>query len=166
MKRSSIALLAACIVGTASVGVAANSPHTAHTMEMRYGGTMHRHLWGGEPPLARLVQQLDLSDAQRQSIRSLLESAKPQHAALRKQQREAIKEAMNTLPDDPNYPAVVQKRKDLAAAAIQQRSDLNVQIYALLTPEQKAEVPALIEKMKARAKHWRAAKRDREKTQL
>jgi hypothetical protein len=51
---------------------------------------------------------------------------------------------------------MIEKRKQLAAQAIQQRSDLNVQIYALLTAEQKAQIPTLIEEMKTKMKERRA----------
>src|SRR5690606_9768107 len=105
--------------------------------------------------LARLVQKLDLTQAQRQSLQSLLDATAAERKALREQQRALMKESFTTLPDSPNYPALVEKRKQLASAAIQQRSDLNVQIYALLTPEQKAEIPKLIEDMKSRAKERR-----------
>jgi protein CpxP len=114
-------------------------------------------------PLAHLVHKLDLTDEQRQSLRSLLESARANSASLRAQQRAHFEASLTTLPDSPNYPALIEERKQLAAAAIQQRSDLNVQIYALLTPEQKAKIPSLIEDMKAKAKERRAdrPRRDR-----
>jgi Spy/CpxP family protein refolding chaperone len=165
MKRSRIALIAACIVGTAGIAAAADSSHSAHAGNDKHHRHM-RHHFGGEPPFARLIQKLDLTDEQRQSLSSLIESSKPQQEALREQHRETMKAAMTTLPDDPNYPALIAKRKELASASIQQRSDLNVQIFALLTPEQKAQVPALIEEMKTRAKQWRARQDKREETRL
>jgi Spy/CpxP family protein refolding chaperone len=164
MKRSKIALIAACIVGTAGIAAAADSIHSAQAGNDKHHRHMRHHF--GEPPFARLVQRLDLTDEQRQSIRSLIESSKPQQEALREQHRETMKAAMTTLPDDPNYPALIAKRKELASASIQQRSDLNVQIFALLTPEQKAQVPALIEQMKTRAKQWRGRQSERDETHL
>jgi Spy/CpxP family protein refolding chaperone len=165
MKRSKIALIAACIVGTAGVAAAADSIHSVHAGNDKHHRRM-RHPFGGEPPFARLVQKLDLTDEQRQSLRSLLESSQPQQIALREQHRQTMKAAMSTLPDDPSYPALIAQRKELANASIQQRSDLDVQIFALLTAEQKAQVPALIEEMKMRAKQWRGKKAERNETHL
>lgn len=153
MKYSKIVLLAACIIGTAGIATAANATQSTQATEGRFRGPMHGHRGGHDLPLARLIQKLDLTDAQRQSVRSLLESAEPQRQALRERHRDAFKAGLTTLPDDPNYPALIQQRKELAAASIQQRADLNVQLYALLTPEQKAQIPELVEKMKERAKH-------------
>jgi Spy/CpxP family protein refolding chaperone len=55
---------------------------------------------------------------------------------------------------------MIERRKQLAAESIQQRSDLNVQIYGLLTPEQKAKVPALIDEAKSKMQERRATHHD------
>jgi Spy/CpxP family protein refolding chaperone len=117
---------------------------------------MHFHKHGaGDPPLARLVRKLELSDTQQQSVQSIIDASAAQRHALREEMHAAMKAALSTMPDDPGYPALIEKRKELASAAIQQRSDANVQIYSLLTEEQKAQVPQLIEDMKAHAKERR-----------
>lgn len=153
MKFSKIALLAALfMIGT---GLTAHARDVGHELAGKRARPMHMAGFGADLPLARIVQRLDLSDAQRQSLSSLLEATKAQSQELRKQQRELLEASLKTLPDDPDYPALIEKRKQLAIAAIQQRSDLNIQIYALLTPEQKAQVPALIEEMKTNAKERR-----------
>lgn len=121
----------------------------AHTAE--HGGMRANH-FRGEHSLAGLIQKLDLTEAQRESIRGILNASQSQRKALREQHHEAMKGSLTTLPDDPNYLALVEKRKQLASEAIQQRSDLNTQIYAVLTPEQKAQVPQLIEDVKAQMK--------------
>jgi len=159
MKKAKIFLLAACLAGAAGITSGALAETNAGQAQSPTVRMAHRHMHGhghhGQPPLARLVQKLDLTQAQRQSLQSLLDATAAERKALREQQRALMKESFTTLPDSPNYPALVEKRKQLASAAIQQRSDLNVQIYALLTPEQKAEIPKLIEDMKSRAKERR-----------
>jgi Spy/CpxP family protein refolding chaperone len=149
------------VFGAMMIGaVAVASAHPGHER-------IHRSHFGGEPTFARLIEKLDLSDAQRQSIDSILEASKAQRQALRDQNREAMAASFNTLPDDPSYAALVEKRKQLASEAIQQRSDLNSQIYALLTPEQKARIPQLIEEAKAKMKQHRGGKhRKHSETQL
>ena len=126
----------------------------AHPAE--HGGMRANH-FGGEHSLAGLIQKLDLNDAQRENIRGILEASKSQRQTMREQHHEAMKASLTTLPDDPNYLALVEKRKQLASEAIQQRSDLNAQIYAVLTPEQKAQVPQLMEEVKAQMKERRAS---------
>jgi protein CpxP len=154
MKMSKIALIAALITSTgAGVAVAHDA---AHGHAARHPAPHMMRGFAGEPPLARLVQKLDLTDEQRQSIRSLLQATKEQRKSLHEEQRANFKESLTVLPDDPAYPAMIEKRKQLAAQAIQQRSDLNVQIYALLTAEQKAQIPTLIEEMKTKMKERRA----------
>lgn len=161
MKMSKIALLAALMTCTGLT--AAYAKDSAHERGGKHAARMHMMGFGGEPPLARLVQKLDLSEEQRQSVRSLLESAKAERKSLHEQLRANFEASRTTLPDDPSYAAMIEKRKQLAAESIQQRSDLNVQIYALLTPEQKAKIPALIEEMKSHAKE-RGAMRHRRDT--
>ncbi len=153
MKMSRIALLATLIASTGISAAYANE--TAHRYEGRHPARMHMMGFGGEPPLARLVQKLDLTQEQRQSLRSLLESTKAERKNLHEEQRANFEASLTVLPDDPSYPAMIEKRKQLASESIQQRSDLNVQIYALLTPEQKARVPALIEEVKTRMQERR-----------
>jgi Spy/CpxP family protein refolding chaperone len=151
MKLSKIALLGALLAISAAVsGQEAMDEHAKHRMHM------HGFAFGGETPLTRLVQRLDLSEEQRQNLDSLLDSKRAEQESLQEQQRANVEASLTTLPDDPAYPALVEKRKELASTAIQQRSDLNVQIYALLTPEQKARVPQLIEEMRAHMKERRA----------
>lgn len=160
MKLPKIALLATVLAASASM-TAAYSQETAHDHAGKRPHRMNMTHFAGEPPLARLVQKLDLTDEQRESLRALIDSSKAQRQSLREQQRANMQASLTTLPDDPSYFAMVEKRKQLAAESIQQRSDLNVQIYALLTPEQKANVPALIEEMKAKAKQRRGMRHRR-----
>ncbi|NLG75679.1 MAG: hypothetical protein GX535_05545 [Xanthomonadaceae bacterium] len=149
MKLSKIALIATLMAASASI-TTAYGQEQARDYRGKHAHRMHMAHYG-EAPLARIVQKLDLTDEQRQSLRALLESSKAQRQNLHEQQRANASAALTTLPDDPGYFAMIEKRKQLAAESIQQRSDLNVQIYALLTPEQKAQVPALIEEMKSKA---------------
>jgi protein CpxP len=155
MKQIKIALIAAGLIGAAGLASAADMPQAGGPMPPR----MAVHQFAGGPSLAHLIHRLDLTDAQRQSIRAVFESARPQQRALREQHRELMEASRKTLPDDPNYLALVQKRKDLAVQAIQQRSDLEVQLFALLTPEQKAKLPSLAQELPKPPRQWRGDKR-------
>jgi periplasmic protein CpxP/Spy len=143
-------VLRALIVST--LMLSAGTFAAAHPAE--HGGMRVNHFSGGHS-LAGLIEKLDLTEAQRENIRGILDASQSQRKAFREQHHEAMKASLTTLPDDPNYLALVEKRKQLASEAIQQRSDLNAQIYAVLTPEQKAQVPQLIEDVKAEMKERR-----------
>jgi periplasmic protein CpxP/Spy len=136
----------------------------AATHPAEHGGMRTSH-FRGDHSLAGLIQKLDLTEAQRENIRRILDASQSQRKALREQHHEARQASLTTLPDDPNYLALVEKRKQLASEAIQQRSDLNAQIYAVLTPEQKAQVPQLIEEVRAQMKERRAGYKHRKPRQ-
>lgn len=159
MKLTKIALLTALMAASAGVSTAYSQDSNHEFRGKPHRMQMAQH--AGEPSLARLVQKLDLTDEQRQRVRALIDASKAQRQSLFEQQRANARASLNTLPDDPSYLAMIEQRKQLAAEAIQQRSDLNVQIYEVLTPEQKAQVPALIEEMKSNAKEGRGFRKRR-----
>lgn len=151
MKSLRVLICSALMMGAVTTAYA--SPHQ--------GG-----VFVGEPSLVRVVEKLDLSDSQRTNIRSLMDASKAEREAMRNEHREVMQASMRTLPDDPSYAALVEKRKQLASQGIQQRSDLNSKIYAVLTPEQKAKVPRLIEESRSNMKERRGMKRRRAQTEL
>jgi Spy/CpxP family protein refolding chaperone len=53
-------------------------------------------------------------------------------------------------PGDPNYKAAVEAAKKRAADRIQHMSDLKLQLYNVLTPEQKSELTKHISECKTR----------------
>lgn len=156
-------ILAACAALTIAGGMAyAGAGADGKDASPRHGHHMHRHagLHGGMPLMGTL-RQLDLTDEQKQSVRSVLASTKQQREALRDQQRSNRTALAGTMPDDPGYPALIATRKKLAADAIQQSSDTQTQIYALLTAEQKAQIPQLLAERKARWEERRERFKDR-----
>lgn len=155
-------ILAACaaltMTGIAYAGASADSRQDGP----RQGHHMHRH--GGHhgaTPLMGTLRQLDLTDEQKQSIRSVFENTRSQRLALRDQQRTNRTALAATMPDDPKYPALIATQKTLAADAIQHSSDRQTQIYALLTPEQKAQIPQLLAERKARQHERRERMKER-----
>lgn len=108
------------------------------------------------------MQKLNLTDAQRASIRDLVKNSfaqnKTQRDALR-QQRQAF-ESMT--PDQVGYQAAAAKLAQAEAAAtqnrVQQRAQLKAQIYALLTPQQKAQWATLKQEREQRRQQWQQFK--------
>lgn len=107
----------------------------------------HRGRHGG--PFLHELRTLDLSEAQRASIRTAMKSAwesgRSQHEALRSLQRAAL----ITAPGAPNYGSVVNQLADAEANAardrVQRLAALKAEIYGMLTDAQKA---TLNEKLK------------------
>lgn len=99
-------------------------------------------------PFLMAVRKLELTPTQQQSVRSILDAARDQHQGM----MQAMGENLGVLgnPGDPGYAAAVQAAKTKAANMIQRRSDLDVQIFSVLSPEQKAKLPQILADMKTK----------------
>jgi len=154
-------ILAACAALTIAGGIA-YAGADGKDAGQHQGHHMHRHGGPhGATPLMGTLRKLDLTDEQKQSIRSVFENTQQQRQALRDQRRSNRTSLASTMPDDPKYPALIAAQKQLAADAIQQSSDTQTQVYALLTPEQKAQIPQLLAERKARRDERRERFKDR-----
>jgi Spy/CpxP family protein refolding chaperone len=100
----------------------------------------------------RALKQLNLSDAQKQQIKSLVSASRQ---AAKAQAAPDLSVLAN--PADPNYASTLQAVKDRAAARIQHWSEVQMQIFNVLTPEQKAQLPQVLSAMQARIAQRRAA---------
>ena len=146
-KNVSLALMLASAVALSplAVAVAQDGPHA--------GWHGHGH---GERFAA--YNKLNLTDAQKASIKNIIENAraqnKPQRQALR-QQREAF-QAMT--PNQAGYQAAAAQLAQAEAAAtqvrVQQRAAIRAQIYALLTPAQQNQLAAIKAERLARHQQW------------
>jgi Spy/CpxP family protein refolding chaperone len=90
---------------------------------------------------------LNLTDAQQQQIHTILTNARQQAM---KDKKPAPDMAALANPGDPNYRAAVEAAKKRAADRIQHMSDLKLQIYNVLTAEQKSELTKRIAAWKTR----------------
>ena len=150
------------LVLATSVTVGAHADETASPDTPPAPMGRHRGLPRGEffGPM-HVLHQLNLSPEQKAQVKSILvtahDQAKTQMASARAN-REAL---ASTPPTDPNYPALVAAEKTRAANRIQQMSDLWQQVYALLTPEQKAQIPAIVaaekQQFEARREAWQGS---------
>ena len=109
--------------------------------------------------LMRAAQQLNLSDEQQQSMQTVVSNFKAQHQA--DQNGSGLDLTVLGNPGDPKYAAAVQNAKTLAAQRIQRESELQSQLYNVLTPEQKAKLPQVLADMKAQMERSREAWRHR-----
>jgi Spy/CpxP family protein refolding chaperone len=116
-------------------------------------GAWHRHshheIGGGfDGAFGAALKQLDLSDAQQQSIHSIFNAAHPSMQAGHADTHGALQAFATALPDDPNYPQLladaIRESQQFAAQRVQHLSDIRTQLYAVLTPEQKKKLPGLL----------------------
>lgn len=165
LKSSLLAACAALTIAGAMTCAAAGTDGTAAQKDggHKHGRMHHRHGHDGLPLMSTL-RQLELTTAQEQSVRALLESNAAQRKALRDRQQDNRAALASTMPDDPDYPALIAAKKQLAAEAIQQASDTQTQVFALLTAEQKAKVPQILAERKARWEQRRAERQQRKAT--
>lgn len=150
MVHSRKLILSAVIALGAIGGVAAASDTTspATSIHRMYGYGLGMH-----SPFLRAVRQLELSDDQKQRIRSLVTTEREAARANGHARRAELSALAN--PGDPNYASAVAAAKAAAANAIQRRSDLDVQVYGVLTPDQQAQLPKILADMRTRMEQHR-----------
>ncbi len=154
MNRKSITAIASVallsIVGlTAAVYAAGDRGGKFRGAGMHPGpemGFMHPGMMGGQL-LHRLGNELELTDTQRESIKGLLESARPNMKALRDEMRVSAGQLRDTDPGAPNYAAVVaqasRKAGEVASRLVTDGSQLRAGIWQVLTPEQRSELESI-----------------------
>ncbi len=125
------------------------APLAGHHWHHGHGGMMH------------LYSQLDLTSEQKASIEAIFDAAKPSMQSLRQQMQANHQKLESVTPDDPNYSTVVSEvavtNATLASQRTTQASQVNAQIYALLTAAQKTQLATLKAQWAAKAAAWKAA---------
>lgn len=151
-KRISILAIFSAFAATAMAQSASTTtsdtpqtPPPPHHMMKHHGGMMMH-----DRPFLMVVHQLNLTADQHKQIRDIIEKSEAQAKADRMNHKEAFAGLMN--PGDPNYASAVQAAKDAAVARIDQMSQDNTAIYNLLTADQKAKLPQVLDSMKQRMK--------------
>jgi len=99
---------------------------------------------GHRAAFMHLMHKLNLTADQKTQIKSIVMQGKSQREAAfaaAQANREAL---AATAPTDPKFAALIEQAKTNAAARIQERSDTWAKIYAVLTPEQRAQVPGIV----------------------
>ena len=121
---------------------------------MHMGG-MHMDGMGMHPRmLERMADELGLSDAQRQTIRGLYESARPAMQANREQLRQSAAQLRDVEPGSKDYQSTVERASrtagELASRAVSDAAQLRAQVWAVLTPEQRVKAKQMRETMRER----------------
>jgi Spy/CpxP family protein refolding chaperone len=163
-RNVGLLVLAIASIGTAAGIASAQSTTTAPaaststtTTTPAEGHKWHRHRGGFLLGMTlRATKQLNLTADQQASIKQILSTARAQAKAARASGQAPIDMTVLGNPGDPNYAAALQSAKTLAANRIQSESEIQGQIYNVLTAEQKAQLPTILASMKAEAAQRRA----------
>ncbi len=92
----------------------------------------------------RVLRQLKLSPEQHAQVHSIVAKAKPQLRELFRTSHETHRAYINAMPGDANYRNLVASEKANTTARIQASSDIKAQIFAILTPAQRAQIPGIV----------------------
>lgn len=153
LKLTSKSTLAAAVVAGLMIAApqlaSAQAAAPAPEARAEHGGRHHGHGRHHGGPFMHQLKSLDLSDAQRESIRAVIkasfESGKAQHESMRSLHRQML----TATPESAGYAALVNQLADAEANAardrVQKMAALKGEIYAMLTDAQKAQ---LAEKLK------------------
>ena len=129
-----------------AIGLVAATTYAAESIPVDQAAKPHDHRMMHRSPFLMAVNQLGLSDAQHQSIHSIMEQSHTQAKAEFANHHDEFSGMMN--PGDANYANAVKAAENAAVARIEQRSKDDTQIYNLLTPDQQAKLPQVLATMK------------------
>lgn len=110
----------------------------------------------------RMAQQLGLTDAQQQQIKSIMETEKPKMQPLMQQLKQE-RQQMNMLTDSGNFDeaavrAAASKQAQTETDLAVERARVKSQIFAVLTPDQRTKAQEMQKNFAGRRGHWRHSK--------
>jgi len=135
---------------TPSTTTTTTAPATGHKWHGHHGGFMLGMT-------LRATKQLNLTAEQQASIKTILSTARAQAKAAHAANASSVDMSVLGNPGDANYATALQSAKSLASTRIQNESEIQGQIYNVLTAQQKAQLPTVLASMKAQAAQRRAA---------
>jgi Spy/CpxP family protein refolding chaperone len=135
----------------ATLSLAQSTPATPASPSTQGGGHF-RH----RAPFAHLLHKLNLSAQQKSAIHSLVAQSRSERSTLMSSLRANHAALESTSPTDSSYAGLVATAQANASAAVQARADLWSQIYGVLTPDQKAQIPGIVATEQARHGQWQA----------
>jgi Spy/CpxP family protein refolding chaperone len=126
--------------------------HHHHRGHWGHRGHFHR----AAPLLGGALRRLELTPDQRNQVRQILSNARTQNAA----QRQSVAQNFAALhnPGDPNYAPALQAAQTRASSRVAQRSQIEKQIYGVLTPAQKSQLPQVLASIQTRLQQRGAAR--------
>lgn len=120
---------------------------------------------GGPLGLGIALGRLDVTDAQRQQIRTIIQSHRQEFQALAERRRTAQQALQAAVTADPLDEAAIRSASaalaEVQADAAVLRAKVHREVFAVLTPEQQAKAKALREEARQRAEQRRQRRMNR-----
>jgi protein CpxP len=139
------ALLLVVGIGAVGQGLAAKGGH------WHRGDFLNRRI-------AHLTRDLDLTDAQQQQVKSLVEGQRPALKGLMQQlaaqRQQMLTATQNGQFDQAQVQAIASQQGQTLASLIVARQELQSKIYALLTPDQQAKFNRMQQHRLDRMQKW------------
>jgi Spy/CpxP family protein refolding chaperone len=107
--------------------------------------------------MLQVLRELNLSEAQKEQIRTITSNARAQWRSQSAPELGDLPALGN--PADPNHAAAVQAAQARAAQRIQNWSEVEQQVYAVLSPAQQAQLPQLLVDLQSKLAARRDARR-------
>jgi Spy/CpxP family protein refolding chaperone len=152
MNKLRLLIPATLVAATFATLSLAQSTLTAPGTSSTQGSGHFRH----RAPFAHLLHKLNLSAQQKSAIRTLVAQNRSERSTLMNSVRANHAALESTSPSDSGYAGLVATAQANASAAVQARADLWSQIYGVLTPDQKAQIPGIVAAQQARRAQWQA----------
>ena len=99
--------------------------------------------------MMHVLHQLNLTDAQKQSVHKILADARAQAQAQRKNSAPPNFAALGN-PGDPKHAAALQELEARVVARIKAQDQIHQQIYGVLTADQKSQLASILAAKQAR----------------
>ena len=151
--NSRYVVLAAALVGLGFGSIVSAQNASSSSSGSHYGHWHHARGAMFVGTLLRAARQLNLTSDQKQTIRTLVAQARSQ---LRSSGGAPDITVIGN-PGDPNFATAVQSLQSRASTRIGEESELASNIYNVLTPAQKQQLPTVLASIEAKAAARRAA---------
>jgi Spy/CpxP family protein refolding chaperone len=158
-KRHGVLMVALLGAGLAGSALAATAADSAAGSSSAAAGPHHHWRGHGGPggsfllgTLLRATHQMNLSTDQKSQIKAILAADRTQARG----QGQQVDIAVLGNPADPNYATALQTAKINAANRLQRESEVQSQIYNVLTTEQRNQLPTVLAGIKAKMAQHRA----------
>jgi periplasmic protein CpxP/Spy len=154
-------LIAAAALAATAAGISiATAADTAATIAPAgdNGGWHHHHRHGHGH---WMMSKLNLTDAQKAQVKSIMTAAGPQMKSIHQQMRANSMKLSQMAPNDASYPATVaevsQANASLHAQMITQREQVRASVFKVLTPAQQQQLATMKVEMQAKMQERQAA---------
>jgi len=152
MNKLRLLIPATLVAATFATLSMAQSTPAAPGASSAHGSAHFRH----RQPFAHLLHKLNLSAQQKGEIHTLVAQNRSERSSLMSSARTNHAALESTSPTDSSYASLVATAQANASAAVEARANLWSQIYGVLTPDQKAQIPGIVAAEQARRAQWQA----------